>query len=156
MKEVLRATSTNGRWGLAVVAKEDVTFPAEGTLSDLGTVAGIRTFQFEPGATGLWAYPVGSDVKIHGGATEICRIDLQSSACITLLQLGPESVLEFYGYKGRSSSILAFIEGIRAEIPEPVLLAMGLIKGTGEIVEIEPPAPLQGAMAEAFQRLRRA
>ena len=156
MKEIVRAISTNGRWGMAVVSPEEVRLPCEGSLKDLGSVGQVKTFLFEPGSTGTWILAADCDVRIHGGASLAYSTDLQSSRSISLLVLGREAVVEFIGYKGRSSRIKAFIEGVETDIPGPVLLAMGLLQPEGEIVEIEPPAPLQGAMAEAFQRLRRA
>lgn len=83
-------------------------------------------------------------------------MSLQSSDCACIVLLGPQAVVERYGYKRRSSRIVAFVEGVETEIPAPGLLAMGLIRSEEGTVEIEPPPPLKGAMAEAFKRLQRA
>ena len=42
-QEVFRAISTNGRWGIAVVAETKVVFPAKGKLTSLGTFEGVKT-----------------------------------------------------------------------------------------------------------------
>lgn len=155
MFELIRKTSTNGRRGQAIVsASEGVQFPAQGSLEHIGTVEGIKTYLFTPGDTGTWVLPT-SEVKIHGGATLVDEIDLQSSAVGSILLLGPQAVIEIYGYKRRSSNVVAYIEGVETEIPSTVLLAMGLLSSGGETVEIEPPPALQGSMAAAFAKLKR-
>lgn len=151
------AQSTNGRWGLALVGPADATLPCRGTVVSLGTVAGMETWrliQDESAETWvLWA----EDVTAHGGATIAADVLLQSNGRATILVLGPEAVVEHHGYKRRSSRLVAYIEGRPAEIPAPVLLAMGLVVPEGSPARaIEPPPPLAGAMAGAFAALRRA
>lgn len=154
MQVVYEARSTNGRWGLTVVGPEGTKFPAEGSLRHVGRVAGMETFEFVPGETGTWVLPTG-DVKVHGGATVVKTMSLQSHEECNLLVLGPEAVVEHYGYKRRGSRIVAYIRGVETDIPAAVLAAMGLVKAEGgETIKVEPPPPLQGAMAAAFAALR--
>lgn len=49
MKVIFEARSTNGRWGMAIVGPDGTKLPAQGSLSSIGTVAGIETYQFYPG-----------------------------------------------------------------------------------------------------------
>lgn len=126
--ELHHSRSTNGRWGLVLVGPEGTKFPAEGRVEYIGTVAGKKTFRFTPCASGEWGY-VGGDVKVHGGATVIEEMGLQSSNYTSLLVLGKQAVIQEFGYKGRISEICAFIEGKRVRIPDTVLLLdMELIK----------------------------
>jgi len=152
-KEIFSARSTNGRWGLAVVGPQGTTFPAQGSLRHIGKVAGTVTYEFVPGETGTWVM-TAEDVTVHGGATVVDCMDLQSSRTVSLLLLGPEAVIEHHGYKRRSSRIVAYVNGAEADIPATVLAAMGLLKADGEEVAIEPPPALNGAMAAAFAAWR--
>ena len=63
IQEVFRAISTNGRWGIAVVAETKVVFPAKGKLTLLGTFEGVKTFKFDADENGQWIH-VGGDVKL--------------------------------------------------------------------------------------------
>jgi hypothetical protein len=153
LKELFCARSTNGRWGMAVVGPEGVKFPAQGSLSHVGKVAGVQTYEFIPGETGQWVL-VAEDCKVHGGATVVESMSLQSSAVTTLLVLGEEAVIEHYGYKRRSSRVVAYHKGAEVDIPATVLAAMGLVQAGGEVVEIAPPPKLEGAMASAFAALK--
>lgn len=153
MKELFSARSTNGRWGLAVVGPEGTTFPSQGGLRHVGNVAGMATYEFTPGETGTWAATAG-DVTVHCGATLVAREDLQSSQVASLLLLGPQAVVEHHGYKRRSSRVLAYAAGVETDIPGTVLAAMGLLQPDGEVVAVEPPPVLGGAMAAAFASLK--
>lgn len=150
-----QARSTNGRWGLAIVGPEGSKLPCQGAIRRLGEVSGIDTWLLEPGETGTWVMVAG-EVTVHGGATVVREMGLQSNNHASILLIGPQAVIEEHGYKGRSSWIKAYINGEAKVIPSPVLLAMGLIKGGDmpQAVAIPPPAPLQGAMAAAFARLQ--
>lgn len=108
-----------------------------------------------PDATAeTWVLPCG-DVTAHGGATVACSRSMQSSDVATVLVLGGEAVVEHYGYKRRSSRVVAYVDGAEQDIPAPVLLAMGLLKPASEPAVIAPPPALEGAMASAFAALRR-
>lgn len=154
MKELFSARSTNGRWGLAVVGPDDATLPAQGSINHIGRVAGVDTYVFTPGETKTWVLTSG-EVTAHGGATVVAMLDLQSSDWASIVLLGPEAVVESHGYKRRSSSFSAFLNGEKVDIPAPVLLAMGLIAPRAEVAEVPPPPALEGAMASAFMALRR-
>lgn len=151
--EIFSSRSTNGRWGLAVVGHEGTTFPAQGSLRHVGKVAGMATYEFTPGETGTWV-AVAGDVTVHGGATLVASEYLQSSNVTSLLLLGPQAVVEHHGYKRRSSRIVAYVAGVETDIPGTVLAAMGLLQAGGEIVAVEPPPVLGGAMAAAFAALK--
>jgi hypothetical protein len=153
--EIFRDRSTNGRWGLAVVGPEGTTFPAQGSLRHIGEVAGMATYEFTPGETGTWAMAIPAEVVVHGGATLVASVDLQSSAVASLLLLGPEAVIERFGYKRRSSHISAYVAGVETDIPGTVLAAMGLLQAKGEVVVVEPPPVLGCAMAAAFAALKK-
>jgi len=154
MEEIFSARSTNGRWGLAVVGPEGTMFPAQGSLRHVGKVAGMATYEFTPGETGTWV-AVAEDVTVHGGATLVASEDLQSSQVASLLLLGPEAVVEHHGYKRRSSRIVAYVAGFETDIPVTVLAAMGLLNINGNVIAIEQPPVLDGAMAAAFAAFRR-
>ncbi len=153
MKEIFSASSTNGRWGLAVVGPDGTTLPAQGSLRHVGSVAGMETYEFIPGETGTWAM-TAEDVTVHGGATLVTWQDLQSSRGASLLLLGPQAVVEHHGYKRRSSRVVAYVAGMKTDIPGTVLAAMGLLQAGGEVVAIAPPPAIGGAMAAAFASLK--
>lgn len=151
---VWSARSTNGRWWLAIVGPEGTTLPCQGSVRHLGTAAGISTWLIEPGETGAWV-SVAGEVTVHGGATVVASMSLQSGNYASILLLGPQAVVEHHGYNRRSSRIAAYINGEQQDIPAPVLLAMGLLQTEdGETVEVEPPPVLGGAMAAAFAALK--
>ena len=154
MKEIFAALSTNGRWGLAVVGPDGTTLPAQGSLRHVGSVAGMETYEFIPGETGTWAM-TAEDVTVHGGATLVTWQDLQSSRGVSLLLLGPQSVVEHHGYKRRSSRVVAYVAGVETDIPGTVLAAMGLLQAGGKVVAVDPPPAIGGAMAAAFAALKR-
>jgi hypothetical protein len=149
MKEIFSARSTNGRWGLAIVGPEETKLPAQGILRHVGNVSGMETYEFTPGETGMWAM-TAEDVTVHGGATMVTWQDLQSSRGASLLLLGPQAVIEHHGYKRRGSHIVAYVSGVKTDIPGTVLAAMGLLQADGEVVAVEPPPALNGAMAAAM------
>ena len=153
MKMIFEARSTNGRWGMAIVGPEGTKLPAQGSLASLGTVAGIETYLFTPSETGTWIL-AGGDLQPHGGATTVRTMNLQSSSSATILLLGPEAVVEQYGYKRRSSRFVAYVAGEAQDIPASILLAMGIIAPESAPAAIEPPPALSGAMANAFAKLK--
>ena len=154
MKVIFEARSTNGRWGMAIVGPDGTKLPAQGSLSNIGTVAGIETYQFYPGETKTWVL-AGGDIKAHGGATTVVSRDLQSSQTATIILLGPEAVIEQYGYKRRSSRYVAYVNGEERDIPASILLAMGIIASESTpTTSIPPPPALSNAMADAFSKLR--
>lgn len=151
MNTIFEARSTNGRWGIAVLGPEGTRLPAQGRLMDLGEVAQIRTFRFVPDdSSGQWVW-AGDDAEVVAGARVVADVGLQSHRRATVIIMGPEAIIRSYGYKRRSESIVAFVNGQEQEIPAQVLASMGLIPGV-EAVEVEPPPPLEGPMAAAFRK----
>lgn len=156
MEELFSVRSTNGRWGLSVVGPAGVTFPARGGLTKIGTVDGIETYRFDPSDDALCyvlpilaqAIPVGgcSAVRFSGSNT---AMDLQSGSYVSLLLLSPVAVVKTIGYKGRSSSLAAYVDGVKKDIPAPVLLAMGLVPAPEPEAVPGPPA-LDGGMQAAL------
>ncbi len=145
--------STNGRWGMSIVGPHGISLPAQGSLRHVGTVEGVSTYLFTPGEVGTWVQAQTESAKIHGGATKVQGMDLQSGRQASIVLLGPEAIVEWFGYKNRSSRVVAYADGKEQPIPAPVLAAMGLVQADGEIVDICPPPQLGGAMAAAFARL---
>lgn len=97
----------------------------------------------------------GGDIKAHGGATTVVSRDLQSSQFATIILLGPEAVIEQYGYKRRSSRYVAYVNGEARDIPASILLAMGIIASESTpTTSIPPPPALSNTMANAFSKLR--
>lgn len=150
--------STNGRWGIALVGDmTDVQLQGviQGTIQHLGAVNGVDTWQVTPGSTGEY-YWLAGDIEAVAGAVILAQRDLQSGDVATLVRMNDEAVLNVFGYKRRSARFVAVIEGTTQDIPAPILLAMGLVKGTEAKAEAElpKPEPLKGAMASAFAKLR--
>lgn len=151
MKKEEKKTSTNGRWGITVVIPVELTLPIEGKLIKYGEVEGHTAFEIIPEKTGIFFNLLG-EVEIHGGAEIICSKNLQSSTVVTLVAMSEVAIIESFGYKGRSSSVFLYQNGIRKEIPAGVLASMGLIKGvSGETVAIEIQ-PVKSAMQIALEK----
>ena len=150
MKEVYKKKSTNGRSGLAIVAESDVTFPAKGMLTSLGTFEGVKTFRFDPDENGKW-FLIGGELEAVSGAAVVESVYLQSSRYATIVAGGDFFVTREIGYKGNSSNILAFQRGVAIELPATVLAAMGLIPCEAKTVEIEIPE-VESTVAEALRK----
>ena len=153
MKET-KLTSTNGRWGLTVVHPNDVDItaaPVEGELESLGSIEGHKTFVFTPKAgTGRW-YILEGDTECLAGCKIVTRVGLQSFREATLLVLRPFAAYKRFGYRRRSSRIIAWRKGEPVELPPSVMAAMGLIPAERKRIDVEPPA-LDGALAEALKK----
>ena len=150
MQEVFRAISTNGRYGLAVVAETKVTFPTKGKLTALGTFEGVKTFKFNADENGQWVY-VGGDLVPIAGAAVVESESLQSGNHATIIAGGGFFVIKDYGYMRRRSEILAFKDGARVKLPATVMAAMGLIPAENKPVEVEIPA-IESPIAEALRK----
>ena len=150
MQEVFRAISTNGRYGLAVVAETKVTFPAKGRLTLLGTFEGVKTFKFDADENGQWIH-VGGDVVPVAGAVVVESESLQSGNHATIIAGGDFFVIKDYGYMRRRSEILAFKDGARIKLPATVMAAMGLIPAENKPVVVEIPA-IESPIAEALRK----
>ena len=130
LKEIYRATSTNGNYGVSIVAENKVNMnvPQQGTMYDLGSVSGMKVFKFVHGETGQW-YITGDDMVPLKGCETIYHTGLQSNNMFDLLVGGNFFIVKEFGYKRRGSRIYVYQDGKRIDIPESVLLAAQLIEG---------------------------
>lgn len=148
MDLIFTIRSVNGRWGIDIVGPTGTIFPAEGNLRHLGYIAGVSTYVFTPGDTGQWVLPT-EDVTVHCGASIVETMGIYSDYYVTVLLLGPEAVVEHHD--NNRSEIRAYVRGVKQNVPAAVLAAAGLVKTEGEVIEITPPPPLEGALAAAFK-----
>ena len=149
VQEVFRAISTNGRYGIAVVAETKVVFPAKGKLTLLGTFEGVKTFKFDADENGQWIY-VGGEIEAVSGAVVVDSESLQGNPA-TIVAGGDFFVIRSFGYKRRSSSIRAFNNGVEIKLPATVMAAMGLIPAENKPVVVEIPA-IESPIAEALRK----
>lgn len=162
MKEIYRATSQNGRWGLALVSEgispEDLRQPVQATITALGTAEGRNVFRVEPTELPQWAL-VGGDLEPLAGASTVNTQSLQGGDSVTLLLLSERAIVKSYGYKRRSSRIRFFDDGVEKPIPSSVLLALGVLPGSPKPKPISAPEPFdptamepeaRGALAKAL------
>lgn len=149
MKELMRKTSQNGRWGLSVVGPEGTTFPAEGRLVSLGDIEGHQTFEFCPAETGQWVV-VGGDLEPIQGCTAVAEVGLQGGSCVSVLVCGEFAAYRRYGYKRRGQDVVCLHRGQAVDVPASVLAAMGILPCYREEVVVENPA-LSGALAAALK-----
>ena len=149
MRIIHQESSTNGRWGLTIVCEQDVSLteaPVEGEMVRFKEkVEGKELFKFTPRKSGKWWMLLG-DVEPLSGCKVAYGVSLQSNNYASIVVGGEFFALTSYGYKRRSSRILAFQKGERVELPSAVLVAMGVIKVEEEKVEDEPPSPSQEVM----------
>lgn len=150
IQEVYKAISTNGRYGIAVVADTKINFPAKGKLTLLGTFEGVKTFKFTAAEDGQWIY-VGGDLVPVVGATVVESKSLQSGNHATIIAGGDFFVVKDYGYMRRRSEILAFRNGARIKLPVTVMAAMGLIPVENKPVVVEIPV-IDSPIAEALRK----
>jgi len=152
-KEIIRESSTNGRWGLVIVSntKEDLDLhqPTEGRLISLGIEEGRDIFEFVPEKTGQWIM-VGGDLTAVCGCNVFYTRSLQSNRGVSIAVGGDFFAVKSYGYKGRSSGVWAFKKGEVVDLPTPVLMAMGLLPVKKEVIEIEIP-PIGGDLKAALE-----
>lgn len=159
LEVIWQQMATNKRTGIALVGPKGATLPWKGGVKPLGRSEGVLTFQLLPlkeGQEGTWVMAFEAEARIHGGAVVVAEENLQSNTTATILLLGPCAVVEVYGYKRRSSRVVAYQQGNEQDVPVPILMAMGIIEGKGPREEIASPPALQGAMAAAFAKLRQA
>lgn len=164
LKEIYRATSQNGRWGLALVSEgifpEDLRQPVQATITALGSAEGHDVFRLEPTDLPQWAL-IGDDLVPLAGATVVNAQNLQGGDSVTLLLLSRQAIVKDYGYKRRSSRIRFFDDGVKKSIPSSVLLALGVLPETPIPEPIPAPEPFdpatmkpkaRGALAKALGR----
>jgi hypothetical protein len=156
MKEIYSARSTNGRWGVSVVSPDPELDGTGGVFQGykfvpLGTKSGVTTFALAPSEDDSYAV-INVDSKPRVGAIVVHHEDLQSNSSVTLLHVREGGVIEEYGYKRRSSRLVAFRGGEPVPLSPAVALALGLVapdKAPAE-PELPPPPPLPSAFADAL------
>lgn len=136
-KETIMKTFTvksqNGSRGLSVVS-ENPKF-SEGTIVEgaavksLGTRAGYESYEVLP-AEGSWVWVEKGNMSFKPlfGAKKVTEVDLCGGYQATILALGPKALVQWFGYKGRTSGFYMITEGARESAPAALLLKMGLIK----------------------------
>lgn len=135
MKELYKAKSQNGRWGLAIAGEEGKIcegIPFFGKLISLGKVSGVDTYRLDKGTDCFCI--LEKDTKAITNSKEIKILDLQGGSFVSLLAINPKgySLIKVFGYKYRSSWYKCYKDGEEVNIPESVLVAMGLIKAEKE------------------------
>ena len=155
MKEIYRATSQNGRWGLALVSEgippEDLRQPVQATITALGTAEGRDVFRLEPTDKPQWAL-VGGDLEPLAGASTVIAQNLQGGDSVTLLLLSRQAIVRSYGYKRRSSTITYYEDGEAKDVPASVLLALGVLPEAPIPEPIPVPEPFDSAAMEPEAR----
>lgn len=153
IREIFSALpSTNGRRGLAIVAETEVTFPAEGKLTLLGTFEGVRTFKFTADECGQWIY-AGGDIVPIAGAVVVARESLQSGEEATIIVGRGFFVIRSFGYNRRRSEIIAYKDGAKIKLLANAMVAMaamGLIQAENKPVIVKIPA-IESKTAEALR-----
>jgi len=171
MKELFKAASTNGRWGMVIAGPEDyeqkegfagintgISF--FGKLIDLGEVNGFKTYRFDPldpssqADGGNW-FLVMDDAEAMVGAEKIFSKGLQSGRVVTLFALASDfAVVREWGYDRRSSWFVTYVNGKKQDVPDAVLVAAGVVEPPHyeEVkVEVENPTTTNAALAEALR-----
>lgn len=164
MKEICRATSQNGRWGLALVSEGlqpgCLRQPVQATITALGNAEGRDVFRLEPTDKPQWAL-VGDDLEPLAGASVVIAQNLQGGDSVTLLLLSRQAIVRSYGYKRRSSTITYYEDGEAKNVPASVLLAIGVLPETPIPEPIPAPEPFnptamepeaRGALAKALAK----
>ena len=155
LKEVYRATSQNGRWGLALVSEgippEDLRQPVQATITALGSAEGHDVFRLEPTDLPQWAL-IGDDLVPLAGATVVNAQSLQGGDSVTLLLLSERAIIKSYGYKRRRSTITYYEAGEAKAIPASVLLALGVLPEAPIPEPIPAPEPFDPAAMEPEAR----
>ena len=124
MKNILNATSTNGRWGLTVVSDsmpEGKKFPQPGTLTHAGRSEEheIYIFDFIPRSQ-EWVLS-GGDMEPLADAETVISVGVQPEKVTTLIVMGPQAVVKSYGYNRRSSRIIFYDRGRAKKCPSKLL-----------------------------------
>lgn len=74
MKEILRETSTNGRWGLSVVSSAediDIKAPVRGELQFLGKFEGHETYRFSGRLRSVLPVDLNTDIMTFSSPPRI-------------------------------------------------------------------------------------
>ena len=152
MREIYRATSQNGHWGMALVSngiEERLCreTPVQANVIKLGEAEGHEVFRLEPTSALQWAAVFG-DAEVISGASMVYGCSLQGNSNVSLILLSEQALVRVYGYKRRSERIIYFEQGEVRRVPSSVLLALGLLGNNAEPQLVaSPPAFNLGAMA---------
>lgn len=148
--------STNGRWGLNVLAPTEIkeNVPIKGTLENLGRAAGFSNYKLTPHDAQTYIVILGDIEPIEGTPiTVVENQSLQSSKYITLTIALPGATWKSYGYNRRSAAYYSLNqEGRIVRAPTSLLLATGAIQPKEPPPPIPLPSPPEGAMAEAMRK----
>lgn len=111
-EEVARATSTNGRYGVILVAHprhrgaasvigqmEGIAMIPDHRAVVAGQANGFDVVRIEPDAT--CNVVIGGDLRHHGGTPALLSVGLQSNACASVLNVHAGEIVTHVGYKGR-------------------------------------------------------
>jgi len=156
MKQIECNWSQNGRWGIALVTEDDNleidrgrnVFP--GTIVHVGTTAGLSTWKLMP-VEGYYTL-LGSDMEVLSGGTVAERSSLQGGHVRTYAVIGPVAIVRHWGYDRRGCDIYLYKDGVKTNVPSPVLLAMGLVAPDADPLP-EPVVPeVNPAIAEALRK----
>ena len=162
MDQIAKFVSTNGRWGAEVFAPDgamegqhcgygDDTI--RGTIEDKGTVGSFRSFVVHPDSTAdTWISFAERETEVIAGATLVWGRGLQSGQYGAILLLGPVAVIKSYGYKGRSSWMTLYKNGVAQKLTAAHLVALGLVEPDKEPEPVAAPPEVDGAMAAALRR----
>lgn len=164
MKEIYRATSQNGRWGMALVSERFDECPGRenplrASITSLGEAEGHRVFRLEPTDAPQWVVVFG-DADVISGASLVFGCSLQGNSDVSLVLLSEQALVRVYGYKRRSDRIIYFERGEVRAIPASVLLALGLLNNNTEPQPVAPPPAFdlgevdagKGALAAALAK----
>lgn len=145
--------STNGRWGIQVLHPEGINMetPQEGTLTSLGTSAGMTCFKFEPGQTGTWVI-AGDDMNPVAGCEAVVHMDLQSSDYVSILVCRNFAVWKEYSYKRRSAQFWMLKDGKANYAETAILLDAGIVKPAQAPEKVPEPAPFDNAFEAALRK----
>lgn len=145
MNEIYKATSQNGRWGLALVSEgiEEIRreTPVRATAMELGEAERHRVVRLEPTNDPQWAVVYDSDADPLSGASRIESVSLQGNSYATLLLIGPKALVQVWGYKRRSSRVIYYEQGEECRVPASVLLALGMLDSGAPPKTVPPPPP---------------
>lgn len=111
----------------------------------------MATYRFTPDDWGVWI-DVAGDVEVLSGCKKLVEVSLQSNGEACIIAGGDFFAYVSYGYKRRSNELVAYKDGKRIKLPAPVMLAMGLIPSTEEILDSQPPdvdSPIADALRKA-------
>jgi hypothetical protein len=151
--EIIRETSTNGRWGVVILGPAGckLSAPQEGRMESLGKIEGHETFRFFPETgSGQW-FLAGDDIVPVAGAAVVASGDLQSSNCWAILVGGEFFAVRSFGYRRRSETLTCYLRGREVKASAAVLASMGVIPCKVEAVNEAAPK-LESGLALALKR----